>query len=56
MEKLTHTIPNLRVTENTHKGITKMAQLDKRRATDYIRLLLDKIVENYEKTGVLPDL
>lgn len=51
MEKLTHTIPSLRVDEKTHQIIHEIAHLKDRRGTEIVRLSLSVLVKYYEETG-----
>lgn len=49
MDKLTHSIQQIRVSEKTKKGIAKLAQLNKRKESDFIRVILDLMAEEHEK-------
>ena len=40
---------NLRVSESTKKGLVKLADLDKRTLSDYIRLQLERLAETSKK-------
>lgn len=40
---------NIRITEATKKGLDKLAAADRRTVSDYIRLQLEKLVENSPK-------
>ncbi len=53
-EKLTHFIPQTRVTESTRLGLDKIALKHKRDLTEFCRLFYDVIVFKYE-AGELTD-
>ena len=40
---------NIRITDAIKKGLDKLALADKRTVSDYIRLQLEKLVENSQK-------
>ena len=40
---------NIRITEATKKGLEKLAAADRRTVSDYIRLQLERLVENIPK-------
>lgn len=50
MEKGNKTVNiNLRVTDKTKKELEKLAEIDRRTLSDYIRLYLEKLVEANKK-------
>lgn len=48
MDNLTHHIPKTRVCERTKKVITKLAYEDRREISEFIRLVLDRVAEEFE--------
>lgn len=53
MEKLTHTVPQIRIDEKTRKALDEMALKQRRTLTSLLQLILEDVVILYKKTGVI---
>lgn len=53
MEKLTHTLPQIRVDETTRKMLDEMAYKQRRSLTSLLQNVLEDVVVMYQKTGVV---
>jgi predicted DNA-binding protein len=49
--KLTHSLPQIRCSEETKKSFDEMSNQTKRTITNILQLLTEKVAEEFKKTG-----
>jgi hypothetical protein len=53
MQKLTHTLPQIRVDETTRKTLDRAATKHRRSLTSLMQLIMEDVATMYRKTGVI---
>lgn len=51
MDKLTHFIPQTRVTEKVRNTFDELARKEKRKLGNYMQIIFEEMVENYIERG-----